>query len=200
MSIADEIFPADRHPDFVQTEWSRGWGYQSIGFGKAARFLTEHRSTFQGSIDSVGLAVFFLQRHRVELVLKELLIAHGGDLNKVHPPHSLDALWKACERVIGTDVEGWRHIETEGAGIVMLLHERDPNSHAYRYPVDRKGNEHRRAHQIDLAALERHVSQLVSAINDYMTVSEQAREYEDKMNRIFEQDMREVYGEDEYGR
>jgi hypothetical protein len=200
VSLADEIFPADRHPDFVQTEWSRGWAYQSIGFGQAARILTEHSSSLQGSIDSVGLAVFFLQRHRVELVLKELLLAHGGNLNKVQPPHSLDALWKACGRAIGADVEGWRYIESEGAGIVMLLHEHDPSSHTYRYPVDRKGNEHRRADQINLAALERHVSRLVSAIDAYKAQSEQAREYEEEMHRAFEQDMRERYGEDEYGR
>jgi hypothetical protein len=199
VSLVDEIFPTDRHPDFVQTEWSKGWGYQSIGFGQAARFLTEHRSSFQGSIDSVGLAVFFLQRHRVELVLKELLIAHGGELSEVQPPHSLDALWKACERTIGADIEGWRYIESEGAEIVMLLHERDPSSHTYRYPVDRKGNEHRRADQIDLAALERHISLLISAIDGYMAHSEQAQEYEEEMNRAFEQEMRERYGEDEYG-
>ncbi len=200
MSLADEIFPANRHPNLVQTEWSRGWAYQSIGFGEAARFLTEHSSSFQGSIDSVGLAVFFLQRHRVELVLKELLIAHRGNLNKVQPPHSLGALWKACELAIGADVEGWRYIESEGAGIVMLLHECDRSSHTYRYPVDRQGNEHRRADQIDLAALERHVSRLVSAIDGYKAYSEQAREYEEEMHRAFEQDMRERYGEDEYDR
>jgi hypothetical protein len=200
VSLSDEIFPANRHPDFVQTEWSRGWVYQSIGFGEAARFLTEHSSSFQGSIDSVGLAVFFLQRHRVELVLKELLIAHGGNLNEVQPAHSLGALWKACEGVIGADVEGWRHIESEGGPIVMLLHERDPSPHTYRYPVDRRGNEHRRADQIDLAALELHVSRLVSAIDGCKAYSEQVREYEEEMQRDFEEDMRERYGEDEYGR
>ncbi len=196
MSLADEIFPAERHPDLVQTEWSKGWGYQSIGFGEAARFLTEHAASFQGSLDSVGLAVFYLQRHRVELALKELLVAHRVELKKVTSPHSLLALWQTCEQTLGSDVDGWSYLESEGEELVMLLHQHDPGSDTYRYPVDRDGVEHVRAPYIDLAALEGAVNELVGAIDGYMAHSEQAREYEQEMQRAFEQEMREVYGDD----
>jgi hypothetical protein len=198
VSLADEIFPAERHPDFVQTEWSKGWGYQSIGFGEAARFLTEHRASFQGSLDSVGLAVFYLQRHRVELALKELLVAHRVKLKTVTSSHSLLALWQACEQALGSDGDGWSYLESEGVELVMLLHEHDRGSDAYRYPVDRDGVEHKRAPYIDLAALETHVDELVAAIDGYMAHSEQAREYEQEMRREFEQEMREAYREDDW--
>jgi hypothetical protein len=196
VSLADEIFPAERHPDLVQTEWSKGWGYQSIGFGEAARFLTEHRASFQGSLDSVGLAVFYLQRHCVELALKELLVAHRVKLKTVTSPHSLLALWQACGQALGSEGDGWRYLESEGMELVMLLHEHDRGSDAYRYPVDRDGVEHERAPYIDLAALEESVNKLVGAIDGYMAYSEQAREYEQEMQREFEQEMRDVYGED----
>ena len=171
MSLADEIFPAERHPDFVQTEWSRGWGLQSIGFGEAAGLLTEQRASFQGSIDSVGLAVFFLQRHRVELAIKELLVAHGIKLKAVSPPHSLAALWKACEQALNSDGDGWLYLESEGTELITLLHRHDPSSHTYRYPVDREGQKHERAPYIDLAALQKHVNGFVSVIDGYMAHS-----------------------------
>lgn len=198
MSLADEIFPAERHPDLVQTEWSKGWGYQSIGFGEAARFLTEHRASFHGSLDSVGLAVFYLQRHRVELALKELLVAHRVELKKVSPPHSLLALWQTCKQTLGPDDDGWSYLESEGVELVMLLHEHDRGSDTYRYPVDRDGVEHTRAPYIDLAALEGAVEKLVGAIDGYMAYSEQAREYEREMQRGFEREMRDIYGEDSW--
>jgi hypothetical protein len=196
VSLADEIFPTDRHPDLVQTEWSKGWGYQSIGFGEAARFLTEHRASFHASLDSVGLAVFYLQRHRVELALKEFLVAHRVELKKITSQHSLLALWRACEQTLASDSDGWGYLEAEGMDLVMLLDEHDRRSDTYRYPVDRDGVEHTRAPYIDLAALEEAVDKLVGAIDGYMAHSEQAREHEREMQREFEQEMRQTYGED----
>jgi len=196
MSLADEIFPDHRHPDFVQTEWASGWGYGTMGFAEAARFLTENRAQFHATIDQVGLVVFFLQRHRVELALKELLVAHGGDLIQIKSPHSLLALWKACEQAVGAGSDSWTYLDSAGIELVSLLHERDPGSDAYRYPVDRAGNAHKRPKFINLAALEEHVDGLTSAIGGYMAYSEEARQWEAEMQREFEQDMREEYGED----
>jgi len=197
VSLADEIFPDTRHPDFVQTEWARGWGYGSIGFAEAARFLTEHTVDFHASIDQVGLVVFYLQRHRIELALKELLIAHGFDLKEIKSPHSLDALWNACEATISAAAtEAWDYLRSTGAELIALLHEVDPDSDAFRYPVDRKGKKHERPNYIDLAALEKHVNALCEAINGYMAYSDQARQYEEHEQREFQQEMRKEYGED----
>jgi hypothetical protein len=192
VSLSDEIFPGHRRLDFVQTEWARGWGYGTMGFAEAARFLTENRAQFRATIDQVGLVIFFLQRHRVELALKELLVAHRGDLPTTH---SLKTLWRACEQAVGTGDEGWTYLDSAGAELIALLHECDPASDAYRYPVDRAGNAHERPKFINLAALEKHVDGLTSAIAGYMAYSEEARQWEAEMQREFELDMRQEYGD-----
>lgn len=180
MGLADEIFPSERHPDFVQTEWAEGWGYTSIGFEEAARVLTEHRAELGAAIDQVGLVVFFLQRHRVELALKELLDARKADLRTIKSPHSLPALWHVCAETLGRDSDEWQFIDGAGTELVTLLDESDQSSHTYRYPVDRDGKRHQRPPFIDLAALDKHVSNLVWAIRsflDYAAEGDQAQAY-----------------------
>lgn len=180
MGLADEIFPSERHPDLVQTEWAVGWGYTSIGFEEAARVLMEHRAEFGASIDQVGLVVFFLQRHRVELALKELLVDRKADLGQIKSQHSLPALWRLCAETVGEDSEEWRFIDGAGSELVALLDERDRTSHTFRYPVDRKGKTHERPPFIDLVALDKHVSNLVWAIRgflDFAAEGDQAQAY-----------------------
>jgi hypothetical protein len=180
MGLADEIFPTERHPDFVQTEWAEGWGFTSIGFEEAARVLTEHRSELGAGIDQVGLVVVFLQRHRVELALKKLLDARKADLRTIKSPHSLPALWALCAKTLGMDSDEWRFIDGAGAELVALLDERDQTSHTYRYPVDRDGRRRQRPPFIDLVALDKHVGNLVWAIRsflDYAAEGEQAQAY-----------------------
>jgi hypothetical protein len=156
VGIRDEIFPTERHPDYVQTEWSRGWGYGSIGFAEAARFLTEHRRDFNATIDQVGVVVFYMQRHRVELSLKELLRALSVDLSKIKSAHSLAALWEACRVAIAAkDKDAWDYLKSAGSELIGVLHKVDPDSTAFRYPENRKGEEHDRPKFIDLDAVER---------------------------------------------
>jgi hypothetical protein len=202
VSLENEIFPPGfpekRHPDFVQTEWSHGWPFASIGYGEAARHLTQHRRDFQGAIDSVGLVVFYLQRHRVELRLKELLVAHGVKADELRT-HSLVALWKRCEAIIGADNDEWQQLDTACGELIRVLDKYDRNSDAYRYPVNPDGERHDRPPYIELVALERHVSSFVSMIDGYTDYSDEARRYEMEMRAQFEQEMREVYGEDPFG-
>jgi hypothetical protein len=187
VGIRDGIFPAEHREDLVQTEWAQGWIPGSIGFEEAARFLTEHRSRFGASIDQVGLVIFYLQRHRVELALKELLVARGVDLAEVKAPHSLHALWAACSKAVGVSSEEWRGLNAAGGELVTLLHERDPASHTFRYPVDRHGKVHERPAYIDLQALEKHVDDLVYGVRGYMDYVEEsereARGYAAEMER-----------------
>lgn len=68
MGVREDIFPTEQRVGYVQTEWASGWAYGVIGFGEAARMLTEQRAKMHANIDQIGLAVFYLQRHRVELV------------------------------------------------------------------------------------------------------------------------------------
>jgi hypothetical protein len=187
VGLREEIFPTEPREAYVQTEWAPGWGFVGLGYRHAAAFLTRERKHFGPSIDQVGLAIFFLQRHCVELALKELLDYHGVGLQGINSPHSLVALWYACQDVVGAGSEGWKFLEKEGGELVELLDDADPGSYTFRYPVDNKGVELKRPEFIDLDALATHVDDLVSAIDGYIDYhSEEGRakqEYEDEMGR-----------------
>jgi HEPN domain-containing protein len=184
MTLADEIFPQERNPGFVQTEWAEGWTYASIGFAEAARFLTENRAAFGASIDQAGLAVFFLQRHRMELAMKELLAARGATMPTYH---ELTRLWKDCSDAAGASSNEWRELAAIGDELVALIDKHDRSSHAFRYPVDTKGKPHKRPAQINLEALEAHVDNFVWGLHgyqDYVAESERAAyEYGQEMEQ-----------------
>jgi hypothetical protein len=143
MSVRAEIFPADRGEALVQTEWAKGWGYAVIGFGEAARMLTEQRREMGAAVDQVGLAVFYLQRHRVELIIKQALIDLGEELSRViKPGHDLRALWLLLEeRIRSSDADEWNDLEREHGEFLSVMHEADKSSFSYRYPVDKSGGD-----------------------------------------------------------
>jgi hypothetical protein len=184
MGVREEIFPSERREAFVQTEWSKGWGYAGIGYREAARLLTEQKLTFGPSIDQTGLAIFFLQRHRVELALKELLVERGVDIGGIKSQHSLVALWYACKELIGARTFEWQQMDS-GGELITVLDDADPGSYSFRYPVDKYGKENERPQFIDLDALAEHVDSFVSLIDGYLAYVEEAeqaqREYEDEM-------------------
>jgi hypothetical protein len=184
MSIREEIFPSERREAYVQTEWSKGWGYAGIGYREAARLLTKEKGTFGASVDQTGLAIFFLQRHRVELSLKELLDARGEAKRAIKLQHSLVRLWNACRELVGADTAEWQQLDS-GSELIAVLDDADPGSYSFRYPVNRDGNEIERPQFIDLDALGMHVDNFVSSIDgylDYMEEMEQAKqEYEEEV-------------------
>jgi hypothetical protein len=158
MSVSEEIFPGERRLDYVQTEWAKDWTAAAAGFGYAAEFLTKNAQSFGATIDQAGLAVFFLQRHRIELVLKDLL----GVLEVEFPPtHSLRRLWHLCEQgVTGADGLSWTELQQENGEFVEALVAVDDSAATFRFPVDRDGEEIQRPAYIDLAALNRHTDKL----------------------------------------
>lgn len=153
MSIRDEIFPGERNPAYVQTEWARGWTAAAAGFGYAAEFLTKNATAFGATIDQTGLAVFYLQRHRIELVLKDLLDCLGVDFP---PTHSLRRLWQCCEEGFTETDLNWTEFEEECGDFIDALSEVDDGATVFRFPVDTDGNEAKRPAFIDLNALNRH--------------------------------------------
>jgi HEPN domain-containing protein len=166
VSLKGEIFPGTPREAYVQTEWAKGWTYSAIGFQEAARHLTEHRQDFGASIDQVGLVIFFLQRHRMELAMKEVLIAHG----QMPHGHSLAELWKRCKKTIGPVSSAWQELDTRGSALVALIHEHDPDSTRYRYATDLGGRNHARPAFIDLAALEKRVTDFVWLLQGYLHI------------------------------
>lgn len=59
MALFDDIFPSERHPRLVQTEWAKDWFDGAAGFGYVAEHLTSDHARFGATIDQVGLAVSF---------------------------------------------------------------------------------------------------------------------------------------------
>jgi hypothetical protein len=171
MGVRDEIFPTKpRRRDHVQTQWASGWAYAVIGFGEAARMLTEQREKMQASVDQIGLAVFYLQRHRVELVIKQALTDLGVPYDEVTGPrHNLAKLWRRLGVAVEekTSADHWRELSEEHGGFIAVVHEADQSSLTYRYPVDLAGTENRRADFIDLHALEHYAARFENGLQGY---------------------------------
>jgi hypothetical protein len=173
MGVYEEIFPSERRREYVQTEWAEGWTAGASGFGYAAEFLTRHAASFGATIDQAGLAVFFLQRHRVELVLKHLL----GFLEvKFKPNHSLGYLWGLCEGgFAGNPDLDWAEFEARNGEFVAALVEVDDGAATFRFPVDQEGKQIERPAYIDLEALNSHADQLYSDAGVCMDLVGEAR-------------------------
>jgi hypothetical protein len=75
MAVADEIFPQEQWFEYAETKYAAGWSDVFWGFGYAAKYLTKHRSELGALVDQAGVAIFFLQRHRVELGLKTVSVS-----------------------------------------------------------------------------------------------------------------------------
>jgi hypothetical protein len=173
VGVRDEIFPTERRRDYVQTEWADGWTASAAGFGYAAEFLTKHAPSFGATIDQAGLAVFFLQRHRVELILKDLLGFLGVDFST---KHSLRRLWELCRQGFAeSNGLNWNEFEKENGEFIEALIAVDDGAATFRFPVDRGGEVIKRPAFIDLQALNRHADKLywkAAGCMDFMTEAE----------------------------
>ena len=140
-----------------------------------------------------------MQRHRIELALKGLLVAHRVDLSTIKSPHSLRALWNACGVAISAaDTESWDYLDSAGAELISALDAVDLDSAAFRYPENRKGEDHERPKFIDLAALEKQVDALSEAISGYTAYSDEMQQFEAEEYRELQQELQQEYG-DAYG-
>jgi hypothetical protein len=169
MGEREEIFPSEQKEAYVQTQWARGWAYGVIGFGYAARMLTEQRARMHANVDQIGLAVFYLQRHRVELVIKQALVDLGAEPAEVAKlGHNLNRLWKRLESVVRANGDDhWQSLQDDHGEFLSAMHGADEGSFSYRYPIDKSGEESRRADFIDLDALERHAESFESGVQGY---------------------------------
>lgn len=191
MSASGDIFPKTHSADYVQTKWSEGWTYAVVGFGSAARMLTEQRRQMNASVDQIGLAVFYLQRHRVELIIKQALIDLGKKPVEVTKlSHNLAVLWRNFgDAVSARDPSHWRDLDGRFGDFVSAVHEADEGSFSYRYPIDKKGAGAKRAQFIDLEALERYAEDFEGGIDGYMTVVFEERDFEAELEREYQAEM-----------
>jgi hypothetical protein len=173
MAQREELFPSERHPDFVQTEWCKTWIDLATGFGYAARELTERRKRFGATIDQAGIAIFFLQRHRIELLLKAWLV----DLRAPRrDTHRLDVLLKAVDRLVKPKYpDEWQQFDSEHGAFVRLVASKDEGSFVFRYPEDKSGTAFERPDYIDLDVMHGQVEALETAITGFMDYEAELR-------------------------
>lgn len=161
------LFPDTHGEAYVQTEHAAGWHAVAYGFSRAAEALTTQRREFHATVDQVGLAVFFLQRHRVELELKALLDTFDGNVPR---SHSLNELWNRLKRSVKEiDSAAWEQFAADAEELVMALHRVDESSFVFRYPQDTAGNVIVRPPYIDLDAVQHYVDLFESGCEGLLT-------------------------------
>lgn len=129
------------------------WESQFLGIGRLTAVATETLLAERHAVDDAGLAVVFLQRHRVEVGLK---LIHERTREPIVAGHDLDRLSAHCAQSCAraSMASAWRQFAAAHEPYVRLLAEEDPGSTTFRYPEDRAGAPWLRAHHVDLVALE----------------------------------------------
>lgn len=151
---------------WVQTEWAADWLATAHGFGLAANYLTDHREDFHAEIDQARVAIFFLQRHRVELLIKAII-----DQHKIEVPHthSLKPSWDVLKDTIrGLDDDTADHLAEQGDALIQLLDVAEASSMTFRYPVDKLGARSDRPDNINLEALNKRIEDFDLALTGAM--------------------------------
>ena len=125
-------------------------------YQEAATALVEVFRAKRYYSDAEACPIVFLYRHAVELYLKTILLWGGGlvrlqtgetlDLDRMFQHHEFKFLLPNVRKVF--EAAGWATCceaatrygaLAEIEAIIMEIEEIDPNSFAFRYPVDRKG-------------------------------------------------------------
>ena len=119
------------------------WYMYATGYREAADQLVEQAITVHHHLDVLVYPIVFLYRQYLELRLKEIILQGNLLLDhhvSVPATHELDALWVSAQRVVkevwpnADDREGLEGIDA----VVQELAAVDPQSMAFRYPVDKK--------------------------------------------------------------
>jgi hypothetical protein len=155
MSLADNIFPKGSPRDglIAQTEYVGSWESQFRGLGRHTAFLSKYLLRFSAAVDDIAVDVVFLQRHRVEVGLKLILERTSATIPRSHDIADLTERCKQALHAAGrSDLA--KQLSEETNEFVQLMHESDPGSFAYRYPVDIRHQPASRHRYVDLKELE----------------------------------------------
>lgn len=156
----------DREREVIIGGKDNDWDLYCTGYRRAATVLVNHitqkhyrslRRDYSSYWESPAYAIIFLYRHYLELRLKELILAYGGNLSVISNEHSLLNLWKELRKqndvqTEDLDPETLKDIET-AEKIITQFDEIDKKSQAFRYPIDRTGRVTVPAIQFDLVRL-----------------------------------------------
>jgi hypothetical protein len=77
-----------------------------------------------------------------------------------------------------TGNKDWQYLDDQFGDFVKAMHEADEGSFSYRYPVDKQGEESKRAAFIDLDALDRYTDGFYWGVGGYTDMVSEGRQAE----------------------
>ena len=143
------------------------WNVYCMGYWRAADSLVDHltqtrdpsaRRPYAAYWESQAYAALFLYRHYLELRLKELFLAYGGNPTKINNEHVLlniwGEVWKQAEdaRSEELSIDSLKDLEA-AENIIVQFDDIDRKSEVFRYPNDKKGKITLPRMQIDIVRL-----------------------------------------------
>jgi len=156
-----------RQNDAILGGDSNDWDLYCMGYWRAADALIDHLTQARDSSvcrpyaaywESQAYPALFLYRHYLELRLKELFLAYGGNLAEVNSEHRVLEIWKkvreqdeaATSEPLAPD--SLKDLQT-AENIIVQFDEIDKKSQVFRYPKDRIGQSTLPRMQVDLVRL-----------------------------------------------
>lgn len=135
------------------------WTIYASAYRKSAEILVQQLLTSRNVPDYVVLPAVFNFRHYLELQLKALILQTQTLLDetpKVANEHRLETLWAELEKRAGRVSPDFKGQEVAAVkACVRELAGLDHGSDAFRYPVNKKGDDSHDRRDFDLAAFSR---------------------------------------------
>jgi hypothetical protein len=124
---------------------SPDWNLYATGYKTAADMLATHVVEHRIRQDTLVYPILFLYRQYIELALKEII--RSGlvylERNRAAPKHhDLGQLWAMAEKLLAEICPGDSVPELKETGrIIKELNKVDPQADAFRYPVNKRGEQ-----------------------------------------------------------
>jgi hypothetical protein len=159
------------------------WDLYCMGYWRAADALVDHLTQtrnpslerpYAAYWESQAYAILFLYRHYLELRLKELFLAWGGDPTQLGREHRLLKIWRLVqklEQAVLTETPSDDSLaDLDIAEMIIKEFDKiDSNSQAFRYPKDQKGKLTVTQMQLDLIRLKKALGWLSQFLDGWST-------------------------------
>jgi hypothetical protein len=124
---------------------SPDWNLYATGYKTAADMLATHVVERRNRQDTLVYPILFLYRQYVELAVKEIIRSGLVYLERdrgTPQHHDLGQLWAQAEKLLDEICPGDSVRELKETGrIIKELNSVDPQADAFRYPVNKKGEQ-----------------------------------------------------------
>lgn len=143
------------------------WDLYCMGYWRAADALVDHltqtrdpsaQRPYAAYWESQAYAALFLYRHYLELRLKELFMAYGGEPAKINNEHVLLNIWREVRqqdddtRAEEPSPDSLKDVDA-AENVIVQFDDIDRKSEVFRYPKDKKGEVTLPSIQIDMIRL-----------------------------------------------